>query len=220
MTNRVLNRVIGPATTLAVFCAALSCVTLEPNPEVVGTYSDKLSLYNYKEEGNVLMMVVGVDGARLIRDEPYFPVFVLVANKSRETLTITRESFMLEDPLGRQYSMAPTRDVQEKYYRIDLDRRMFRSNSSITGTYVGIYTPMSSAFYPSSARTSVQINAVTLPPKTYMEDVLYYPIPESGLNNVPLRLVFSVKELPEPVPVVFSVPKTLGVFEKEEEEPS
>ena len=90
----------------------------------------------------------------------------------------------------------------------------------MTGTYVGIYTRMSSAFYPSSARTSVQINAVTLPPKTYMEDVLYYPIPESGLNNVPLRLVFSVKELPEPILVVFSVPKTLGVFEKEEEDPS
>ena len=127
---------------------------------------------------------------------------------------------MLEDPLGRQYAMAPTRDVQGNYHRIDLDRQMFRRNASMTGTYVGIYTRMSSAFYPSSARTSVQINAVTLPPKTYMEDVLYYPIPESGLNNVPLRLVFSVKELPEPIPVVFSVPKTLGVFEKEEEDPS
>ena len=220
MTNRVLKRVIGPATILVICSAGLSCAILERNPEVVGTYSDKLSPYNYKEEGDVLMMVVGVDGARLIRDEPYFPVFVLVVNKSRETLTITRETFMLEDPLGRQYAMAPTRDVREKYHRMDLDRRRFRTNSSITGTYVGIYTRMSSDFYPSSARTSVQINAVTLPPKTYMEDVLYYPIPESGLNDVPLRLVFSVKELPEPIPVVFSVPKTLGVFEKEEETPS
>ncbi len=220
MTIRFPHRLIGPATLTVVLCAALSCVTLERNPEVVGTYSDKLSPYNYKEEGDVLMMVVGVESARLIRNEPYFPVFVLVANKSRETLTLTRESFMLEDPLGRQYAMAPTRNVQEKYHRIDLDRRMFRRNSSITGTSVGIYTRMSSAFYPSSARTSVQINAVTLPPKTYMEDVLYYPIPESGLNDVPLRLVFSVKELPEPIPVVFSVPKTLGVFEKEEEDPS
>ncbi len=220
MTNRFPNRLIGPATLTVVLCAALSCVTLERNPEVVGTYSDKLSPNNYKEEGDVLMMVVGVESARLIRNEPYFPVFVLVANKSRETLTLTRESFMLEDPLGRQYAMAPAREVQEKYHRIDLDRQMFRRNASMTGTYVGIYTRMSSAFYPSSARRSVQINAVTLPPKTYMEDVLYYPIPESGLNDVPLRLVFSVKELPEPIPVVFSVPKTLGVFEKEEEDPS
>lgn len=220
MTNRVLKRVIGPATILVICSAGLSCVTLERNPEVVGTYSDKLSPYNYKEEGDVLMMVVGVDGARLIRNEPYFPLFVLVVNKSRETLTISREAFMLEDPLGRQYAMAPTRDVREKYHRMDLDRRMFRTNSSITGSYVGIYTRLASDFYPSSARTSIQINAVTLPPKTYMQDVLYYPIPQSGLNDVALRLVFSVKELPEPIPVVFSVPKTLGVFEKEEEAPS
>jgi len=51
-----------------------------------------------------------------------------------------------------------------------------------------------------------------------MEDVLYFPIPQSGLNGVPLRLLFKVKGLEEPIQVVFEVPRTLGIFEKNKEE--
>ncbi len=217
MNVRWTRRAIGTGAMVILLLLGLSCTTLERNPEVVGTYSDRLSPYNYKEEGDLALIVVGVDGARLIRDEPYFPLFVMVANKSKETFTITREAFVLEDPLGRQYAMAPAAEVRDAYHRMDLDRRLFLRNSSITGTYVGLFRRMSSDFFPSTARTSVQINAVKLPPRTYMQDVLYYPIPESGLNDVPLRLTFSVKELQEPIPVVFAVPKTLGVFEKDGE---
>jgi hypothetical protein len=209
------------AITILVMASGIlaSCAGLGRNPNVVGTYSDKLSTYNYREEGDLVLMVVGVEGARLIRDEPYFPLFVLVANKTKETFSVTREAFTLEDPLGHQYAMAPPRDVAEKYHRLDLDRRMFRQNASITGTYVGLFTRIESDFFPSSARKALQINAVTLPPRTVMQDVLYYPIPESGLNGVPLHLFFNVKELSEPVSVVFEVPRTLGVFEKEDDVP-
>ena len=48
----------------------------------------------------------------------------------------------------------------------------------------------------------------------YMEDVLYFPIPETGLNGVPLRLMFRDRELSDPIQVVFEVPLTLGIFEK------
>jgi hypothetical protein len=44
--------------------------------------------------------------------------------------------------------------------------------------------------------------------------VLYFPIPDSGLNDVPLRLLFKVKALEDPIQVVFEVPKTLGILEK------
>jgi hypothetical protein len=194
-----------------------SCATVERNPNVVGTFSDKLSPYNYKEEGDLVLMVVGVEGARLIRQEPYFPLFILVANKTKKTFSVTREAFILEDPLGHQYAMAPPRDVFEKYHRVDLDRRMFRHNASIAGSYVGLFTRINSDFFPSSARPALQIDALPLPPRTYMEDVLYYPIPESGLNGVPLRLLFNVRELEEPVSVIFEVPRTLGAFEKEDD---
>jgi len=191
------------------------CTTLERNPAVVGAYSDKLSPFNYKEDGSLAMMVVGVEAARFIRKESYFPLFVQVANKSKVTFQISRESFTLEDSLGRQYAVAPATEVAAKYPRLDLDRRLFQQNRSITGTYVSLYTYVASELYPSSSRRVLLVDQVTLPPHAYMEDVLYFPIPETGLNGVPLRLLFKVKTLDEPIQVVFEVPKTLGIFEKD-----
>ncbi|HXH27453.1 MAG TPA: hypothetical protein VNL37_00300 [Candidatus Polarisedimenticolia bacterium] len=203
---------LGAALLLA------GCVGLERNPNVVGTFSDKLSPYNYKEEGELVRMIVGVDAARFIRKEAYFPLFVQVANRTDHDFTVTRESFTLEDRLGHQYPLAPARDVLENYPRLDLDRRLFRENHAVTVNGVGVFTYSASDFFPSSARTALRVDALTLPPKSYMEDVLYFPIPETGLNNVPLRLYFKVRELNEAIVVVFEVPRTLGMFEKEDPE--
>jgi hypothetical protein len=66
---------------LAASPALLSCVGLARNPNVAGTYSDKLSPYNYREDGSLATMVVGVDAARFVRTEPFVPLFVQVINK-------------------------------------------------------------------------------------------------------------------------------------------
>jgi hypothetical protein len=145
-------------------------------------------------------------------------LFLQVINKSKETFQIGRESFVLEDTLGRQYDVAPAADVRERYPRLDVDRRLFQQNRSITLTYVSMYTYIASDFFPSASRPTLLVDHLSVPPHAYMEDVLYFPIPESGLNHVPLRLLFKVKELAEPVQVVFEVPKTLGVLEKEEKQ--
>ena len=191
------------------------CASVERNPNVVSPYSDKLSPYNYKEEGTVGIMVVGVEAARFIRNEHYFPLFVQVANRSKLTFGISRESFTLEDPLGNQYSIVPARELAENYPRVDFDRELFSKNRQFTANGVGLFTYVESAFYPWSYSRSLLIEQVTLPQRSFMEDVLYYPIPESGLNGVPLRLLFKVKGLEDPIQVVFEVPRTLGVFEKD-----
>jgi len=194
------------------------CVGLQRNPNVVGAYSEKLSPYNYREEGSIALMVVGVDAARFIRKEPYVPLFVQVANKSKLTFEVSRESFILEDSVGRQYGMAPAEEVAGKYARLDIDRRMFQQNRSITLTYMSLFTYVQSNFFPSSARRALVAEQISLPPRSFMEDVLYFPIPETGLNGVPLRLLFRVKGLEDPIQVVFEVPKTLGILERDEEE--
>ena len=212
-TRRVGRAAVALSVTLA------ACASLERNPNVVSPYSDKLSPYNYKEEGMLALMVAGVDAARFIRKESYFPLFVQVANKTKGTFEITRESFTLEDSLGRQYSMVPARELAEKYPRLDLDRRLFVQNRQFTANGVGVFTYVQSNFYPSSSGRALLIDQVSLPPRSYMEDLIYFPIPESGLNDVPLRVLFKVKGLEEPVEVVFEVPRTLGIFEKDEEKP-
>ncbi len=208
------RRALAPGAALLGFLLA-GCASVERNPNVVSPYSDKLSPYNYKEEGTVALMVVGVEAARFIRNEHYFPLFVQVGNRSKMTFNITRESFTLEDSLGNQYSIVPTRELTDNYPRIDLDRRLFRQNRQFTASGVGLLTYVQSVFYPSSASRSLLIEQVTLPPQSFMEDVLYFPIPQSGLNGVPLRLLFKVKDLVDPIQVVFEVPRTLGIFEKD-----
>jgi hypothetical protein len=198
-------------------CAALAgCASLERNPNVPGTFSDKLSTYNYKEEGQLAVVVVGVGGARFIRDEPFFPLFVQVVNKSNRDYEVSRESFLIEDSFGRQYAMAPAAEVAATYRRADLDRRLFRQNRSVTSTYVTLYTFVTSNFFPLNSGRTLRTERVSLPPRTYTEDVIYFPIPETGLNGVPLRLLFKVKALEEPIQVVFEVPRTLGILEKED----
>jgi len=192
-----------------------ACVGLRRNPNVPGTYSDKLSPYNYREDGSLASMVVGVDAARFIRKEPFVPLFVQVINKSKGTFEVTRESFLLEDRLGKQYGVAPAAEVADAYPRLDIDRRIFTQNRSITLTYVSLYTYITSDFFPSSARRSLLVDHVSMPPRSYMEDVLYFPVPESGLNDVPLRLLFQVPGLADPIQVVFEVPLTPGILEKE-----
>ena len=219
----MMRRMAGVGITRSLLAAAFAaglggCLSLERNTNVVSPYSDKLSAFNYKEEGSIAILVVGVEGARFIRKEAYFPLFVQVANKSKATFNITREAFTLEDPLGRQYSIAPAREVAAKYGRLDLDRRLFVQNRQFTAGAVALMTYVSSDFYPSSARRSLLIEQVQLPPHAYMEDVIYFPIPESGLNGVPLRLFFKVKEIEEPIQVVFEVPRTLGILEKDKDE--
>ncbi len=217
MKTHLTKRITRPLIAAAV-CGALiaGCSSVERNPNVPGTYSDKLSPFNYKEEGSVALMVVSVEGARFIREEPYFPLFVQIANKSNLTFSITRESFMLEDGLGRQYGTAPPAEVASKYRRVDLDRRLFHRNQAVTSSYIGLFTQISSNFFPSSARPTLRIEQVSLPPRAYMEDILYFPIPETGLNEVPLRLLFKQRGLEQPIQVVFEVPRTLGILEKDD----
>ena len=210
--RRMARRMAG----LLVLLAAAGCAGLQRNPNVVGNYSDKLSPYNYREEGKLVMMVVGVDAGRFIRHESYVPLFVQVANKSKETLQLGRESFILEDSIGRRYAVAPAGDVAAHYSRLDIDRRIFQENRSITATYVNLYTYISSEFFPSTSRLTLLIDHVTLPPHAYMEDVLYFPVPDSGLNGVPLRLSLKVPQFADPIEVVFQVPKTLGILEKDD----
>ncbi len=217
MKTHLTKRITRPLIAAAV-CGALvaGCSSVERNPNVPGTYSDKLRPFNYKEEGRVALMVVSVEGARFIREEPYFPLFVQIANKSKLTFSITRESFTLEDSLGRQYGTAPPAEVASKYRRVDLDRRLFHRNRAVTSSYIGLFTLISSNFFPSSARPTLRIEQVSLPPRAYMEDILYFPIPETGLNEVPLRLLFKQRGLEQPIQVVFEVPRTLGILEKDD----
>lgn len=180
-----------------------------PNPNVVSPYSTKLSTFNYKDEGALVMLIVGVEAAQYNVKEKYFPLFVSLANKGAPTLHVTPESFAFEDSLGRKYSPVPLTVIQAEYHRGEFDRKLFRQNYSFTGTSVDRYTPIASNFYPSITRGVVNDN-LQLPRFAYMNDLLYFPVPEQGVVGGPFRLYFKTPELEEAVVVTFEIGRAMS----------
>ncbi len=177
-----------------------------PNPNVVSPYSKKLSPFNFKDEGSLILLIVGTEAAQYNINEKYFPLFLTVANKGAPTLHVTRESFAFEDSLGRRYSPLPLAVIQAEYHRGEFDQKMFRQNFSFTGTSVDRYTPFPSNFYPSVTRGVVHDN-LELPRFGYISDLLYFPVPEQGVAGGPFRLYFKTPELTDEVLVTFEIGK-------------
>jgi hypothetical protein len=180
-----------------------------PNPNVISPYSTKLSTFNYKDEGALILLIVGVEAAQYNVKEKYFPLFVSLANKGAPTLHVTPESFAFEDSLGRKYSPVPLTVIQAEYHRGEFDRKLFRQNYSFTGTSLDRYTPIASNFYPSITRGVVNDN-LQLPRFAYMNDLLYFPVPEQGVVGGPFRLYFKTPELEEAVVVTFEIGRAMS----------
>jgi hypothetical protein len=180
-----------------------------PNPNVVSPYSTKLSTFNYKDEGSLILLVVGVEAAQYNVKEKYFPLFVTLANKGAPTLHVTPESFAFEDSLGRKYSPVPLTVIQAEYHRGEFDRKLFRQGFSFTASSVERYTPIASNFYPSITRGVVNDN-LQLPRFAYMNDFLYFPVPEQGVVGGPFRLYFKTPELEDAVVVTFEIGRAMS----------
>lgn len=183
----------------------LACASAD-NPRVVSPYSFKLSPFNFKDEGSLILLVVGTQAAQYNVKEKYFPLFVTLANKGAPTLRVTRESFSFEDSLGKRYSPLPLEIVQAEYHRGEFDRKLFRDNYQFIGASVERYTPIPSNFYPSVTRGIVH-DDIQLPRFGYMSDLLYFPVPEEGILGGPFHLSFKTPEIEEAVVVTFVVGK-------------
>jgi len=195
-TLLLLRRIL--AAVLLTACAST------PNPNVVSPLSAKLSTFNFKDEGSLVLLVVGVEAAQYNVKERYFPLFITLANKGADTLHVTRESFTFEDSLGHRYSPLPVTTVEAEYHRGEFDRKLFRQNFSFTGSSVERFTPIPSNFYPSVTRGIVHDN-IQLPRFGYLDDILYFPVPEEGIQGGPFHLYFKTAELEEAVVVAFEI---------------
>ncbi len=195
----------GPLCLVLVMIFAVGCASV-PNPNVVPPFSKKLSTFNYKDEGSLVLIIVGTEAAQYNVRERYFPLFVTVANKQPAVLHVTRENFTFEDSLGRRYSPLPQEIIQSEYHRGGFDRRLFRENYSFIATSVDRYTPIPCNFYPSIMRGIVH-DDIQLPRFGYLSDVLYFPVPGQGIQGGPFRLYFKTPELAEGVVVTFYVGK-------------
>jgi hypothetical protein len=189
--------------------------------------SRKLARFVYIEEGTDLILTVGVRAAGFHEADPFFPLEISLTNKmTGVTWVVTRESFRLLVEDGTALMVPSQKELQAGYGKRTLDTRLFEARS-VTASKHEAYRQVESNFFPDpiagvnpspdtvsdssgvapTSTSLVPIERVEVHPKTFMEDVIYFPHPPGEL--VGQRLILEIKSpgLDEPALLAFRVPK-------------
>ncbi len=170
----------------------------------------KLSTFAYIEDGELVDVIVGTRPARYRDDSDFMPVEIAIANRRLKQLTLSRESFILVDEEGNRYPCASPRELLEGYQFLDWDREPTVSELyAIIDTKYAAFTRYPSKFSPThqvnSSRYGVVQDRVVLPKFGYLLDLVYFPIPATGIKDHRFELFVSAPELANPVFVKFEV---------------
>jgi hypothetical protein len=188
----MIRRVIFAATVLLAAAASAS------QPET----SSKIDAYTYFEQVNHISVIVSSRLASISRDETHLPFQIAIGVHDNDTeLFITRASFLLTDDEGVLHPMAAFADVHHT-----LVSGITRSAAAWPLNTPNEYLRMEEVlidFYPEGIRSGTE--GFWLARRTYFEDVIFFPQPESDLDGV-LSLRFVARGLPEPIEVRFLVP--------------
>jgi len=196
---------LAPIVLLAVSCATRQPMTGQPAPDV----DRKLSTFAYIEEGKLVTFIVDTRATRYREKDNYVPVEIAIANRGVKVLTLTRESFTLADENGNRYPCASPKELLANYDFLDLDRNLAELDEIVFNRF-GAMTPYPSKFSPTRRPTrtgeaTVITDTVQLPRYGYMLDMLYFPMPITGLKGHKFELAMTAPELTDPIFVKFEV---------------
>ncbi len=203
----ILARSCPQGLLLAVLLAAGApgCTYSQSNVVRPGKLSPTLAPMVFKEEGDLILMTVGVGATRFHGSDPFIPLEVWLANKGiTPYIRITRESFYVMDTFGRRYGMAGVEEVRRLQPGVTLDRRM--TGAEFNAFKFDAYRFVDSVFFP-VVGASILNDQAEIHRYGYMRDMLYFPRPEGDLNGGIFELHLMAKELPEDIFVVFEVPQ-------------
>jgi hypothetical protein len=186
----------------------VACGTQPVETDLPAGLDQKYSAYAYKAENREAALIVDYEVARLRKEEKYFPLDVMIANKKLPAVTVTRDSLILIDSTGKLYNMATIAEIQNDYKKLladsDLKYSTFESEQqALTG--FSYFERQRSNFYPLQAGGARVTERVILRPRGYIDDRLYFPMPDTGIDRQKLTLRLLAAELEEPIEVVFTV---------------
>jgi hypothetical protein len=201
MGERSLIAVLVGAAALVAGCTYSHERARAVSPD---TLSPTLGPMTFMEEGNLVILTVGVNATRFHEDDPFVPIGVALGNRRvKPWLSISRESFYLMDTFGRRYGMAGVDEVRRLQRGISQDRRL--TSISFHASKFGGFRLFQTEFFPNLAGAILR-DRIDLPTFGYLADVLYFPRPEGDLRGGIFELHLRAKELPQEVFVVFEVP--------------
>ena len=189
---------------------AASCATRQPmTGQVAPDVDRKLSTFAYIEEGKLATFIVDTRPTRYRDGERYVPVEIAIANRGVKQLSLTRESFTLADEKGDRYPCASPKELLDNYDFLDLDRNLAELDEIVFNRF-GAMTGYPSKFSPTRrpsrlGESTVVTDTVSLPKFGYMLDMLYFPMPATGLMGHKFELAMTAPELTDPVFVKFEV---------------
>ena len=168
----------------------------------------KVGSYSYMRQSRDLAIVVDVEMARKRTEEAYFPLGIKIANKRLGQVIVDRETLVLVDENGRIYSMPGVVELERNYDKLVPDHK-FQSQTGIMGdtllTGFSYYQKADSRFFPQVQGGGRVIDSVKIRAHGYLEDMIYFPMPEGGIKGRMLRLRLDVYELEKPFEIVFPV---------------
>ncbi|MFC2165833.1 hypothetical protein ACFLT2_12670 [Acidobacteriota bacterium] len=185
-----------------------SCGTKQVETDLPAGLDVKSGMYSYRSEDKEVSVIVDYEVARLRKEENYFPLDIMIANKKLPAVTVTRDSLILIDANGKTYSMASIQEIQDKYQKLWADSQ-YRDSSAYTDTQsltsFTQYQVQRSNFFPEAAGGARVTNRVIIRPRGYIDDRVYFPMPETGIEKQKLILRLVAPELESSFDVVFTV---------------
>lgn len=194
--------------SVGLFLLAASCGTQEVETDLPAGLDKKHGVYSYIRGDREVSMILDYEVARLRKKDNYFPLDVMIANNGLKSLTVTRESLILIDANGKTYNLPTIDEIQNKYSNLWADSKFkypsaFSDDQALTSfTY---YQVQRSNFFPRTAGAARVTDKVIIRPKGYIDDRLYFPMPDTGIDKQKLTLRLVAPELDMPFDVVFTV---------------
>lgn len=166
--------------------------------------SPKLNPTVYFEDGNLAFIGVDTRAAQYVKEGPLVPLGIGLANRSKGSLTFTRESFLLEDEGGKRVQLASYEEFQP-YTRGATDARLLDAFVEVVRARFGNYTPTDFSFFPVKGGSATARDRLELGRTTWTVGNLYFPMPEGGIHGKSFSLLVRVKEVPETFVVKFAL---------------
>jgi len=142
-----------------------------------GELDYKLGPFTYMEEGKLVSLAVGTEATKEREKEKYIPLHFAFANRGAPTLTLRRESFILQDENGKRYPLASLQEVNSTYGPSLMDRQ-FTTTFYMFRSRLETFEILQSNFFPERAGGGIVIDKVELPRFYYILDLLYFPHPD------------------------------------------
>lgn len=167
--------------------------------------SERYAFETYRERVGPVTVLVDSYTASLRAEAGYIPLHVAVGLKSgAPDITISRETFTLEDSKGNRVPAAGALEVRENYGMVTFDASLMRVRPLVVGQQFTGSLLLRSNFYPDAKGIGVVQDRVYLGPYTWFHDVLYFPRPAAGLDGV-MTLRLEGGGFEEPIEVKFRV---------------